>query len=93
MPKKSVDDPKAGRIETWSEVQDVQDGIVSYTIHYLFADSGEELVAPSKLRFRTKDQLTRSLVDSGFTVEYVYGDWDRRFAGPKTRELIVVATR
>ena len=50
--KKSVDDPMAGRIETWSEVQDVQDRIVSYAIHYLFVDTGEELVAPSKLRFR-----------------------------------------
>jgi SAM-dependent methyltransferase len=91
--RKSVDDPKAGRIETWLEVQGIQDGIVSYTIHYLFVDTGEELVAPSKLRFRTMDELTRSLADTGFTVEYVYGDWDRRSAGPKTRVLIVVATR
>jgi SAM-dependent methyltransferase len=91
--KKSVDDPKAGRIETWSEVQDVQDGTVSYTIHYLFVDTGEELVAPSKLRFRTKDELTTSLADAGFTVEYVYGDWDRRSAGPNPRELIVLTAR
>ena len=91
--KKSVDDPMAGRIETWSEVQDVQDRIVWYTIHYPFIDTGEELGAPSKLRFRTKDELTGSLADSGFTVEYVYGDWDHRSPGPKTRELIVVATR
>jgi SAM-dependent methyltransferase len=91
--KKSVTDPTAGRIETWSELQDVQDGIVSYTIHYLFVDTGEEVVAPSKLRFRTKDELTTSLASAGFAVERVYGDWDRRSAGPQTSELIVVATR
>jgi hypothetical protein len=56
-----------------------------------FVDTGEELVAPSKLRFRTKDELTTSLADAGFTVEYVYGDWDRRSACPKPRELIVLA--
>jgi SAM-dependent methyltransferase len=67
--KRSVADPKAGRIETWSEVQDIQDGIVLYTIHYLFVDTGEDLVAPSKLRFRTKDEIIRSLADAGFTVE------------------------
>jgi SAM-dependent methyltransferase len=90
--KKFVVDPKAGRIETWSEVQDVQGEIVSYTIHYLFVDTSEELVAPSKLRFRAKDELARSLADAGFKVERVYGDWDRRSAGPKTRELIVIAS-
>jgi SAM-dependent methyltransferase len=89
--KRAVDDPRAGRIETWSEVQGVQDGIVSYTIYYRFVDTGEELVAPSELRFRTMDELTRSLTDAGFTVERIYGDWDHRPAGPKTGELIVVA--
>jgi SAM-dependent methyltransferase len=91
--KRSVDDPSAGRIETWSEVHGVRDGIVSYSIHYRFVDTGEELVAPSKLRFRTRDELTSPLIDAGFTIERVYGDWDRRPAGPRTRELIVVASR
>ncbi len=44
-----------------------------------------------QLRFRTVEELARSLADAGFAIERVYGDWDRRAAGPATRELIVVA--
>ena len=86
-----VHDPSAGRVETWSEVHDVRDGIVSYTNHYAFASTGEELLSPTKLRFRTLEDLSRSLAGAGFAVERVYGDWDRRPAGSTTRELIVVA--
>jgi len=91
--RRSVDDPAAGRVEMWSEVHDARDGIVSYTIHYAFVASGEEVVSPIKLRFRSEEELTESLRDAGFTVERVYGDWDRRPAGPTSRELIVVAAR
>jgi len=77
--------PAAGRVETWSEVHDVRDGIVSYTNHYAFASTGEELLSPTKLRFRTLEELTRSLAGAGFAVERVYGDWDRRPAGSTTR--------
>jgi SAM-dependent methyltransferase len=88
--RRSVVDPTA-RVDTWSEVYDVKDGIVSYANHYAFAATGEELVSTMQLRFRTVEELTRSLADAGFAVDRVYGDWDRRPAGPTTRELIVVA--
>jgi SAM-dependent methyltransferase len=71
----SAIDPTAGRVETWVEVDDVQDGIVSCTNHYVFAATGEELLSPIKLRFRTEKELTRSLADAGFVVERVNGDW------------------
>ncbi len=87
----SADDPNAGRVETWTEVHDVRDGIITCTGHYAFAATGEELVSPTKLRFRTERELTQSLADAGFAVEREYGDWDRRPVGPTTRELIVVA--
>jgi SAM-dependent methyltransferase len=89
----SAEDPTAGRIETWSEVDAVRDGVVSYTNHYLFAATGEELVSRGELCFRSEQELRRSLADAGFAVERLYGDWDRRPAGPTTRELIIVATR
>ena len=88
----SADDPTAGRIDTWLEFQAMHDGIVSYANHYVFARSGEEIVTRNQLRFRSVEELTRSLAEAGFAVERVYGDWDRRPAGPTTRELIVVAT-
>jgi SAM-dependent methyltransferase len=89
--RRSVNDPTAGRVDTWSEVQDVGDGIVSYSTHYAFAATGETVVSPIKLRFRSKEELTQSLVRAGFTVERVYGDWARRPATATTPELICVA--
>jgi SAM-dependent methyltransferase len=91
--RRTADDPVAGPVDTWCEVHDVRDGIVSCTNHYAFAFTGEELVSPNRLRFRTEDELTQSLADAGFTIERVYGDWDRRPANPSTGELIVVAAR
>jgi SAM-dependent methyltransferase len=89
----SASDPNVGPIECWSEVHEVRDGIVSYANHYLFVATGEELVSMCRLRFRTEVELTRTLASAGFTVEHVYGDWDRRDVGPGARELIVVAHR
>jgi hypothetical protein len=89
--RSSVEDPTAGRVDTWTEVGDVRDGIVSCAGHYRFAATGEELVSPIRLRFRTQEELTRSLADAGFELERMYGDWDRRPVDPTTRELIVVA--
>ena len=89
----SVHDPVVGRIDTWAEVADVTNDVVSYTNHYLFADRDEELLSPLRLRFRTLEELTRTLAGAGFAVEAVYGDWDRRPATRATRELVVVARR
>jgi SAM-dependent methyltransferase len=89
----TVDDPTAGPVETWCEVHDVRDGIVSCTNRYRFGATGEVLRSPNRLRFRSEAELSRSLEDAGFEVERVYGDWDRRPAGPATRELIVVSGR
>jgi len=88
-----VQDPAAGPIETWSEVDDVRNGIVSYANHYRFDVGGEELVSRAALRFRALAEITQSLADAGFTVERVSGDWDGRPAGAHERELIVVASR
>ena len=88
----TVEDPVAGRIETWSEVSDVRDGIVTYTNHYRFAATGDELVSSARLRFRSQLELTESLAAAGFTVERVYGDWDRGPVTSTAPELIVVAT-
>jgi SAM-dependent methyltransferase len=85
-------DPAAGRVETWVEVHEVASGIVSCTNHYRFIDAGGELLSPHRLRFRTEQELRVSLAGAGFAVEHVYGDWDRRPAGPVTRELVVVAS-
>ena len=91
--RRTVHDPTAGAITTWAEVHDFRDDVASSSLHYEFVTTGEHVVAPSALRFRSEAELTRSLGDAGFVVEHVYGDWDRRPASTTSRELIVVARR
>ena len=64
---------------------------MSYAIHYLLEEGGHELVAPGRLRFHTEPELCESLRAAGFRVELVFGDWNRRAAGPASPELIVIA--
>ena len=89
----SVVDPVAGKITTWSEALEVRDGVVSYANHYVFSASGDDVVSRAQLRFRTREELNRSLADAGFTVGHVYGDWDRRPATTTSPEYIVIAIR
>ena len=91
--RRTYEDPVAGRIEVWAEVTSVGGDVVAYENHYAFAATGEEVVSPTRLRFRTLAELERSLGDAGFTVERVLGHWDGRPPGPDTGELIVVAAR
>jgi SAM-dependent methyltransferase len=86
-----VDDPVSGPIEVVVVCTGETDGVVSYTIHYWFIASGMELKAAGQLRFRTADELTASLEASGFTVEHVYGNWDRSDVTDQSPELIFVA--
>ncbi|MFD3444695.1 class I SAM-dependent methyltransferase [Microbacteriaceae bacterium 4G12] len=89
-PRVSVD-PVAGRIETWTRVDDVDAGIVSCTLHYRFLDTGEELAAANRLRFRTPAELEASLADAGFAIEETFGGWDRRPFEADSAEIILVA--
>lgn len=91
---RTADDGAGGRFEWWYELTEVlADGaLVRSEVHYRFR-SGEELVSENELRFRSRRELTKDLSEAGFEVERLYGDWDRRPAGPGTPELILVAVR
>ncbi len=86
-------DSPYGPTETWVELVSVGDGRVSYEAHNLFASTGEDVVVQSELRFRSLEELTRSLTDSGFTVEHVYGDWNKGLLLGASRLMIFVARR
>lgn len=88
-----IDDATLGHVEVWNQVIEAQGSHVRFEIHYLFASTGEELVSTGELRFRTQAELTLSLTDAGFSVEQVFGDWDRQPVGESSRELIFVAAR
>ena len=88
--RRRVVDPEAGGIETWTEVVDVADGVVTTVLHHVFERSGDDVTARTSLRFRTPEDLEASLDAAGFEIEHRYGGWDRQ---PFTDEdeLVVVA--
>jgi SAM-dependent methyltransferase len=91
--KRIIPDSPYGRIESWTEVANVEGDVVYAVGHRRLLESNEELVSPFALRFRSEELLRTSLTSSGFSVENVFGDWDRRPPGPGEPELIVIAKR
>jgi SAM-dependent methyltransferase len=87
-----VEHPTAGEVEQWSEVQGEVDGIVSFSNHYVFRRTGEEVVSAGQLRFRSLSELSASLVSVDLHIDQLYGDWDRSPMGDATTEMIVVAS-
>ena len=91
--RRLVTDSPAGVIERWSEVYDIRDGIVSYTIHSRFLATGEDILAPTRIRFRSQGEVEESLNEAGFTIQGLYGGWDGRPISDSANEMIFVADR
>jgi SAM-dependent methyltransferase len=91
--RRLMDHEVLGQVEAWYQVVEVEGDLVTSEIHYRFAASGEAVVSHNELRFRSQAELARSLADAGFTVEQVFGDWDRRPVREDSPELIFVAAR
>jgi hypothetical protein len=91
--KRIIPDSLHGRIESWTEVTQVEGDVVVAVGHRRLLRSDEELVSPFALRFRREELLRQTLASSGFSVEDVFGYWDRRPSGPGEPELIFIARR
>jgi len=91
--RRTLSDPSAGGIETWSEVADVAREVVTTTLHHHFARTGEHVTATTALRFRTPEQLGASLSAAGLGVEDRYGGWDGHPFTDTDEELVLVAVR
>jgi SAM-dependent methyltransferase len=73
-------------VETWQEVTEVRDGLVSFRTTFVFDDG--VLTSDSTLRFRSREELADSLAAAGFTVDDVRDAPDR-----PGREFVVLARR
>ncbi|MDQ5936960.1 MAG: hypothetical protein QG574_4300 [Cyanobacteriota bacterium erpe_2018_sw_21hr_WHONDRS-SW48-000092_B_bin.40] len=91
--RRKVFDPVAGAVEWWFQLLSVEGERVLYEIHYLFESTGEKAISVNELRFRSRDELQNSLIDAGFTVDCVYGNWDFQLADGDSPEFIFVARR
>jgi SAM-dependent methyltransferase len=86
-------DTPSGPLEEWLELVSVGDGRVHFRGHNVFLATGEVLVVDSVLRFRTLEELQRSLAATGFVVEALYGDWQGSSLADASPVIIVVARR
>jgi SAM-dependent methyltransferase len=80
------------QVEGWYEVTGVADGIVTFEDHGVFPDGTHE-VTTAQLAFRSHERLRADLAEAGFTVEHVYGGWEREPVGQGAGELVLVAHR
>lgn len=87
-----IDSPH-GPMECWLELISVGNSQVRFAGHNVFTSTGEVVIASSELRFRSLAELTDSLINSGFTVEHVYGNWDRGPVASTSRVLVFIARR
>lgn len=80
-------------MESWLELVRVVEGRVSLEGYNVFLSTGEVVVATDELRFRSRAELTDTLTDAGFTIEQVYGDWEKGPLRSTSRVMIFVAHR
>jgi ubiquinone/menaquinone biosynthesis C-methylase UbiE len=82
--------PDGRRVTATIDVDAVTDNVVSFTIRYAFSD-GQSLASTGDLRFRTEAELRSSLADVGFSIEQIYGGWNREPVGASDGEFLVIA--
>jgi SAM-dependent methyltransferase len=81
-----VDVPGVGAVETWQEVTEVRDRLVSFRTTFVFED--DLRTSDSTLRFRTRAELDDSLAAAGFAIDDIRDAPDR-----PGREFVVLARR
>jgi SAM-dependent methyltransferase len=86
-------DSPHGRMACWVELLSVDTGRVRFQGHNVFRATGEVVIVESELRFRSVTELNASLTNAGFTVERVYGDWQRSPFTNASRVMVFVARR
>jgi SAM-dependent methyltransferase len=89
--RRRVQLPDGRTVTAWTEVTDVRDGAVGFTHHYTFPD-GAELRSTATLRFRAEAEVRAALRSAGFSVEHVYGGWNREPVGAGDGELLVITS-
>jgi SAM-dependent methyltransferase len=69
--------PDVGAVTTWYDVTDVDPPLVSFRATNVFEADGAVLTSDSTLRFRSRDEIERSLTAAGYVVDEVRDAPDR----------------
>jgi hypothetical protein len=83
-----VDVPGTGPVETWIDLRDADGSLVSFRTTFVFGSDGAVLTSDSTLRFRSREELTRSLAAAGLVVDEIRDAPDR-----PGREFVFIAQR
>lgn len=85
--------PTGETVETWFHVHSIHEDIVHFSEYAQFSPTKKPLVSESYLRFRSKENWTEHLAQTGFEVEDIYGGWYGEKVGEGCGELVFVAKR
>lgn len=66
-----------GSLKEWMEGGETAPGTVTLAAHNIFENTGDHVVEPLVLTFRDRDTIEAQLLDAGFAVDGVWGDWHR----------------
>jgi SAM-dependent methyltransferase len=86
--RKITEIPGVGAVESWVELIDVSEPLVTFRWTWRFASDGQTLTSDSTLRFRERGEVEAALVAHGYLVDEVRDAPDR-----PGRELVFLASR
>ncbi len=82
-----TDVPGVGTVKSWHDVLEVSEPLVTFRSSFVFAADGATITSDSTLRFRSRDEVERSLGEAGYLLEDVRDAPDR-----PGREFVFVAS-
>ncbi|HET6158147.1 MAG TPA: methyltransferase domain-containing protein [Dongiaceae bacterium] len=90
LTRETLQVPGIGAVELHYDVTAHEGAFVTFETHFRFAPD-DIVVAPTRLRFMTRDELAAFLRETGFTSVTWFGNWDRSPVSTTSPEIIVIA--
>ncbi|RPE46673.1 methyltransferase family protein [Streptomyces sp. Ag109_O5-1] len=87
-PYRVTEVPGVGTVESWVQVTEVAEPLVTFRWTYVFASDGQVLTSDSTLRFREREEVEADLLAEGFVIDGVRDAPDR-----PGREFVFLARR
>ncbi len=81
------------RVNMQIETTNISWNVVEHTIYYTFEDTWEKLESKNTLVYRSKDELEKSLIKTGYQIVKVYGWWDSGWYSDNSEEIIFLAKK
>ena len=90
LTRETLQVPGIGAVELHYDIGKSDGAFVTFETHFRFAPD-DIVVAPTALRFMSRDELAAFLAEAGFTELEWFGNWDRSPLTATSPEIIVIA--